>query len=70
MGRQGEGKLAVVLEGHIEVERCRGLRHWLTKKLLPFGLSRARSLSHTPIARSSSPCKGCVVDNPCLSRAI
>jgi hypothetical protein len=29
---------------------------------------RARSFSQAPMARSSSPCKGCVVDNPPFSR--
>jgi hypothetical protein len=67
VGMRGEGQggcFAISCKARLTVERCNGLRCWLTKKLLPPGLSRERSFSHAPIARSSSVRSGCVVDSP------
>jgi len=53
----------------LTVDRCNGFRCSLTKNVLPVGFIRARSFSHAPMARSSSPRSGCVVDSPCFNRA-
>src|SRR5271169_1212860 len=53
----------------LTVERCNGLRCSLTKNALPVGFILARSFSHALTALSSSPRRGCVVDNPPFNRA-
>src|SRR5260370_12412030 len=49
--------------------RRSGLRCSLTKHALTVGFILARSFSHALTALSSSPRKGCVVDNPPFNRA-
>jgi len=58
-----------VFKRRLTVDRCKGRRCSLTKKLLPAGFIRARSFSQAPIARSSSDRSGCVVDRPRFNRA-
>ena len=53
----------------LTVERCNGLRCSLTKNALPVGFILPRSFSHALTALSSSPRRGCVVDNPPFNRA-
>ena len=43
-----------IWRARLTVERCNGIRCSLTKNALPVGFIRARSLSHAPMARSSS----------------
>jgi hypothetical protein len=58
MYQEGQGGgLAASLSSKLTVERCKGLRCSLTKKVLPVGFMRARCLSHALIALSSSPRK-------------
>src|SRR5271165_4396805 len=51
------------------LDRCICLRCSLTKNALVIGFIRARSFSHALTARSSSPRRGWVVDNPLFNRA-
>src|SRR5271165_249545 len=51
------------------LDRCICLRCSLTKNALVIGFIRARSFSHALTARSSSPRRACVVDNPLFNRA-
>ncbi len=51
------------------VRRFRGCLFWLTKNALQAGFILARSAVHALISRSSSVCKGCVVESPFLRRA-
>jgi hypothetical protein len=58
------GNSAVFSEGQVDRRTVQGFRCSLTKNTVPVGFIRARSFSHAPMARSSSPRNGCVVDNP------
>src|SRR5205823_5498907 len=53
----------------LTVERCNGVRCSLTKNVLPADFIRARSFNQAPIALSSSPRSGCVVERPPFNRA-
>ncbi len=69
IGQQGREAAALYFcRARLTVDRCNGLRCSLTKNVLPAGFIRARSFSHAPTARSSSPRSGCVVDRPPFSR--
>jgi hypothetical protein len=54
---------AVFRKSKLTVERCNGLRCSLTNNALRIGFILARSFSHALTALSSSPRRGCVVDN-------
>src|SRR6266404_200814 len=71
-GWTSRGREAAALyfrKSKLTVERCNGLRCSLTKNALPVGFILARSFSHALTALSSSPRRGCVVDNPPFKRA-
>jgi hypothetical protein len=65
-----DAALLHVFRSRLTVERCKGLRCSLTKNVLQFGCIRARCLSYAPIAFSSSPHKGFVVENPSFNLAM
>src|SRR6266478_6861372 len=70
MDEQGQGSGgAVFSQEQVNGRAVHGLRCSLTKNALPVGFILARSFSQALTALSSSPRRGCVVDNPPFKRA-